>query len=238
MGNGIKAHSSQAYLKSITSNEVLRLKLSCSANTYSDETIIAFNEGITDGGSEKLNSIYADAPELWSVKDGNRYSINFMDGMSSDKIVPLSLKAGKTGTYTLTASQVESFGVNSGISLEDRVTGIYTYLDATPSYDFHVGETGTITDRFFLHFMDVTGVFSPEAERNFNMYSTDGVLNIQSIQQLGGKVAVMDMLGRTIAAGRIEAGATTQIDLHGGTGVYIVRVLTGKGISTTKVIVK
>jgi hypothetical protein len=70
------------------------------------------------------------------------------------------------------------------------------------------------------------------------MYSTDGVLNIQSIQQLGGKVAVMDMLGRTIATGHIEAGATTQIDLHGGTGVYLVRVLTGKEISTTKVIVK
>jgi hypothetical protein len=180
--------------------------------------------------------MYTDAPELWSVKDGNKYSINFLGDMST--IVPLSVKAGVAGTYTLTASQVESFANNSDISLEDRAAGTFTPLNANPSYSFQVNSPGTITDRFFLHFMDMTGVETPEATRNFNMFTSDGILTIQSLQQLGGKVAIFDMLGRTLATGRIEAGATLQIDMHGNTGVYIVKVFTSKGVSNTKILVR
>jgi hypothetical protein len=49
---------------------------------------------------------------------------------------------------------------------------------------------------------------------------------------------VTDMVGRTIATGRVEAGSTAQIHVQGITGVYIVSVLTSKGRSNTKIIVK
>ena len=238
MNDNVKANSSQAFLKSgnITS-EALRLKLNCDVNSYSDEALVSFNNSV-DGGSQKFNSMYTDAPELWSVKNGENYSINFMGEMNMEKIIPLAVKAGVTGTYTIASSQLESFGSNSAISLEDRLTGTYTYLATTPSYTFQVSAPATFTDRFFLHFMDVTGVSNSDVARKFNMYSTDGVLNIQSLQQLGGKIAVIDMLGRTVATGRVEAGATSRIDMHGNTGVYIVSVLTAKGISNAKIIVK
>ena len=239
MRNGVKSHSTQTYLKKgENSNEVLRLKLNCDGNSYSDEAIVAFNNSDSDGSTEKFNSFYADAPELWTVKNGNKYSINFMGNINSDKIVPLVVKAGVAGTYTLTASQVESFGSNAAISFEDRATGTYTYLGSTPSYSFQVNATSTITDRFFLHFMDVTGIANSIATKDFNIYSAEGILNIQSLRQLGGKIAVIDILGRTIATGRIEAGATTQINMHGKTGVYIVSVLTGKGNINSKILVK
>lgn len=239
MDNGIKAHNTQTYLKSTEiSPEQLRIKLSCDMNVYSDETMISFNSSTPDEGSEKLSSMFTNAPELWSVKDGNKYSINLMGDISSAEIVPLSVKAGVAGTYTFTSSQVESFNGNSAISLEDRLTGTITYIGTTPSYTFLVSEPATITDRFFLHFIDVTGVPKPDIARNFNIYTTEGVLNIHSLQQMGGKIAVIDMLGRTVATGRVEAGATTRIDMHGNTGVYIVSLITGKGISNTKVIVK
>jgi hypothetical protein len=86
--------------------------------------------------------------------------------------------------------------------------------------------------------MDVTGISNTEATPGFSMYSVDGILKIQSLQQMGGKIAVIDMQGRTIATGRIDAGATTQINLNGKTGVYIISVLTSKGIINTKVLVK
>jgi len=239
MDDGVKAHSTQAFLKKRnTSTEELRLKLSCDVNAYSDETIVAFNNSVSAGGANKFNSMYANAPELWSVKDGNRYSVNLLGDISSIEIVPLTVKAGAAGLYTLTASQIESFAGNSAVSLEDRSTGTFTDLGTTPTYSFRVNTPATITDRFFLHFMDVTGIAKPDAARNFNIYTVDGVLNIQSLQQLGGKVAVIDMQGRTIATGRVEAGETTRINMNGNSGVYIVRVLTSKGINNTKVLVR
>ena len=237
MGDGVKANSIQAFLKKEkVSSEELRIKLICDANAYSDEVIVAFNNNVTDDGSEKFNSIYTDAPELWSVKSGNKYSINFLSDMNS--VVPLTVKAGVAGIYTLTASQVESFVNNSVISLEDRSAGTFISLSANPSYSFQVSEPATITDRFFLHFMDVTGISNIEATPGFSMYSVDGILKIQSMQQMGGKLSIIDMQGRTIATGRIEAGASTQINMNGKTGIYIVSVLTNKGIVNTKVLVK
>jgi hypothetical protein len=181
--------------------------------------------------------MFANAPELWSVKNGTNYSINFID-QNYDVIVPLTVKAGVPGNYTLTASQFESFGNNSNVSLEDRATDSYTNFSSTTSYTFKVGEQGTITDRFFLHFMDVTGIPNTELAKDFKIYASDGILNISSIKQLGGKIVVFDMLGRAIAQGRIEPGATTQINIQGNTGVYIVSVITGKGIRNTKILVK
>jgi hypothetical protein len=234
----VKTHSTQNYLKSEKIiNEEIRLKLSCDVNTYSDEAIIAFNSNNPEEGSLKFNSMFADAPELWSVKNGTDYSISFID-QNIDYAVPLTVKAGVAGNYTLTASQAENFGNNSNVSLEDRAAGSYTYFSTTPSYTFQVNEPGSISDRFFLHFMDVTGIPNSEVAMDFKIFSTEGMLNIHSIQQLGGKIAVFDMLGRTVATGRIEAGATTQVNMKGNTGVYIVSVLTSKGIRTTKIMVK
>jgi len=238
MNDNIKVNSTQPYLKNENIiNEELRLKLTCNVNTYSDETIIEFNNSDAEGGSNKFSSMYTNAPELWSVKNGNNYSINFMGEITPDKIVPLTVKAGTIGGYTITASQVESFGDNLIVSLEDRIAGTYTRLSITPTYTFEVSELSTIVDRFFLHFQDFTSIPQSEAAKDFIMFATNGILNIQSLQQ-SGKIVVFDMLGRTITTGRVEYGATTQLNMQGNTGVYIVSVLTSKGISNTKIFVK
>jgi hypothetical protein len=63
------------------------------------------------------------------------------------------------------------------------------------------------------------------------MYKVDGVLNIQSVHQLGAKAAVIDMQVITIATGCFEAGATTRLNMNGKTGVYIVSALISIGIN-------
>lgn len=68
-------------------------------------------------------------------------------------------------------------------SREDRSTGTFTYMGTTLSYSFQVNAPATIMDWFFLYFMDVTGIASPDVVRNFNMYTIDGVLNIKCLQQ-------------------------------------------------------
>ena len=238
MNDNIKANSSQSLLKSgNVISEALRLKLNCDANSYSDEALFSFNNSV-DGGSQKFNSMYTESPELWSVKNGENYSINFMSEMNMEKIIPLAVKAGVTGTYTITSSQLESFSSNLAISLEDRATGTFTSLRTTPAYTFRVNTPATIADRFFLHFIDAVGIADSDVASKFNIYTTDGIINIQSLQPLGGKIAVIDMLGRTVATGRVEAGTTSSIDMRGNTGVYILCMLTSEGVCNTKILVK
>jgi hypothetical protein len=243
----INAHNTRADLKSAAEIiEALRLKLSCDANSYYDEAIVMFNNTDPTQGSVKFMSMYAEAPELWSVKNGLNYSISFLGSLDSVVVVPITVKAGLPGNYTLTASLLESFGPNTEISLEDRAAGTFIKLGDTPGYTFHESAAATLADRFFLHFVDLTkvpvkdltAIQDKEAARNFKIYATDGAIMVSSLQQQSGKIAVFDINGRRIATCPADAGATTRIDMQGNTGVYIVSVLTGKGKSNTKILVK
>lgn len=242
-----QTQNSQSELKStIEIKEVLRLKLTCDATSYSDEAIVVFNNSDPTQGAAKLMSMYTTAPELWSVKNGNKYSISFLGGLDSTVIVPITLKAGVSGTYTLAASQLESFAANIQVSLEDRASGTFINMGIMPAYTFQVSEPATMAGRFYIHFVDLTSVPGKEITsvqdkdvvRNFNIYTADGAITITSLQQQSGKVAVYDMNGRKMATGRVDAGANTRLDMHGNTGVYIVSVNTGKGICNAKLLVK
>jgi hypothetical protein len=175
-----------------------------------------------------------------------KYSISFLGGLDSTVIVPISVKAGIPGNYTITASQLESFGSNTEIFLEDRATETLIGLVNTPAYTFQVKEMATIADRFFLHFIDktstppkdLTAITDKEAAQNFKIYSNDGTIIIASLQQQSGKITIFDINGRRIAIDRVNAKENTQIDMNGKTGVYIVSVLSSKGTSNTKILVR
>lgn len=245
-GNEIVNNANADFKSAGEINEELRLQLSCDANSYSDEALVIFNNSDPDEGAAKFYSMYATAPQLWSVKNGDEYSINFMGDLDSAIIVPINIRAGATGNYTITASQVESFGNNFEVSLEDRISGIFINLGLEPAYTFHVNQSATITDQFYLHFVDITSapgkeitsVPEKEASQLFDMYSVDGAVVITSLQQQCGKIAVFDIGGRKIATGKVDSGSNTQINMRGNIGVYIVSVLSSKGISNTKVLVR
>jgi len=236
-----------AGVKSITDiNEELRLQLTCDVNSYSDEALVIFNNSDPAEGAAKFYSMYATAPQLWSVKNGEEYSINFMGDLDSAILVPINIRSGAPGNYTITASQVESFGSNFEVSLEDRDSETYVNLGLVPAYTFHVNQSETITDRFFLHFVDlttvpgkeITTVSEKETSQLFRMHSADGAILITSLQQQSGKIVVFDIGGRKIASGNVDSGSSTQINMRGNKGVYIVSVHSGRGISNTKVLVR
>ena len=242
-----KAQNSQSELKgTMEIKEVLRVKLTCDAISYSDEAIVVFNDSDPTQGAAKLMSLYSTAPELWSVKNGNKYSINFLGGLDSTVIVPITLKAGVPGTYTLAASQLESFAATIQVRLEDRASGSFINLGIMPAYTFQISAPATLADRFYIHFVDLTSVPGKEitsvtdisVARSFNVCAVDGAISVTSLQQQSGKIAVFDMNGRKMATGRVDAGANTRLDMHGNTGVYIVSVLTGKGKSNTKILIR
>jgi len=239
MNDDIKVHISQPYLKSIeTLTNALKLKLSCSANNYYDESMIEFDHAAGENGVLKLWSLYDLAPELWCVKNSGAYALNFLPEFADSVVVPLSVKAGITGNYTFTSNVLESFGYNVRVKLEDRSSGTFTNLATTPEYSFSVNQPDTITDRFFLHFRDATSINVTDARPEFRVYAAEGSIYINSLNQESGKVAITDMACRIVASNFVEAGAKLRIDFHGHTGIYIVSVMNDKGVINTKVAIQ
>jgi hypothetical protein len=247
MDEGITLQLTQADFKSSSElKEALKLTLTCDANAYSDEAIVIFNNSDTSQGALKLMSMHDNAPELWSVKNGQKYTVSFLGSLDSAVIVPIMVKAGAPGIYTLTASLIESFGPATKINLIDEVSDSSINLGTTLSYSFQVSGDTTFTDRFYLHFVntpsdiykEITSFSDNEVARNFKMFAVDGYVRITSLQNQSGKIAVFDMSGRRIASGRVEAGETTQLYMHGNIGVFIVCVSSNLGFCNGKILVR
>ena len=118
MADGIRVHADQTYLKSTDAiANILRVKVAGNANAYSDEIVIEFGHQTDNGGAGKMFSFFETAPSLYTVKPDGNYSIDFR-GEPGAITIPLNLKAGADGSYTLTASQLESFSSSTAITLE------------------------------------------------------------------------------------------------------------------------
>jgi len=94
----VNTQNAQAEIKStVAAVEALRLKLTCDAISYYDEAIVVYNNTDPTQGAAKMMSFYSTAPELWSVKNGLKYSISFLGTLDSASIIPITTKAGLPG---------------------------------------------------------------------------------------------------------------------------------------------
>jgi hypothetical protein len=123
------------------------------------------------------------------------------------------------------------------IKLEDKKTGIIQKLNDNPVYTF-TSATGDESGRFLIHFQDATGINDPVTGKDFTVYCDGNVINVLATEQVSGPVKVCDMAGREVASAMMVPNKTTRIDMIGHTGVYLVSVLSNKGISTAKVVIK
>lgn len=130
MDNNVRVHSTQTWLKNGTTNPgSLRLKLTTSANTYSDEMIVSFNPAFSGTeGSAKFWSWYSEAPELYSYKNSNYYSIDRYAGVTEGLTVNVYAKTGVAGTYTLASANISQFELAGTVILKNMNTGVETNL--------------------------------------------------------------------------------------------------------------
>lgn len=138
--NDARVHSGQKYLKSTASTgNSLRLKLTTSANTYSDEMIVSFDPAFPGtGGAEKMFSMYSEAPEIYSWKNSKCFSIDMYPQVTEDFTVDLYTKNNVAGTYTITASNINDFVLSGLVILKNMATGEEYDLRQNHSYSFPI----------------------------------------------------------------------------------------------------
>ena len=160
--------------------------------------------------------------KVYMTVDGNDYAV-----VSTEKQgeMPISFKAEKDGSYTLSFSSEEvSFNY---IHLIDNMTGADVDLLATPSYTFEA-KTTDYAYRFRLVFN--TDSVNEDSFAFFNgnewVISNEGHATLQ----------VVDVMGRIIRCENINGNAN--INMNEAAGIYVIRLINGNNVKTQKIVVK
>ncbi len=233
-----KIRSDKAFVKSNSSEEYVRIKLSGAVNSYYDEAIIAFNAISTesfDAGIDqrKLYTSLLDlAPSLAILTSDNKdLSIAAINELES-RSIPLKAYAGTNayGTYTIEFELPANSLLHSCLTLEDLETGTITNLKNSPSYTFTT-TANSPQDRFIIHITNPfeTTTFDPtcaalvdgaiaiegnEVDGNtFTLTNSNGVL--QTIAGSGNQIVFEDLESGsyTITSSQVSSCGNSSIDV-------------------------
>ncbi|NOY50199.1 MAG: T9SS type A sorting domain-containing protein [Chlorobi bacterium] len=238
-----RLHNSQAFMgnEKLTNNQIL---LHVDSDTYSDETVIAFNDLSLEQFETKYDAykLYGanNAPQLYSFMANEKMAVNTLPFDGDMMSIPVYFEAGSPGIHNITAYGTESFPEDVYVSLEDSKEGLIINLRDEPLYSFYAS-TSDNPDRFILHF-DATTLGRPEFDQTDNtlVFTTDNQIIIENIDgsPLQGKVKVYDILGRRVMESELNPVKRQTITSFLKKGTYIVVLSSNNKVFTKKVVIK
>lgn len=215
------------------------LSLKADANNYTDETFVNFNQGATSGFDSQYDAYKLmgidEAPELYSLISSDMLSINALPEQEAE-VVNLGFKCGISGSYTITASGMESFNASTPIWLQDLKTGLVQDLrtNQTFTFDYAAGDNEL---RFKLHFSSATGI-QPDLLNGISVNSANKSIVIRNTSSLAGDVYIFDLNGRELLHASMNSQNETIIPVNCAMGTYFVKVITSKGVVNNKVVIR
>lgn len=131
------------------------LEIMVEGNSFADKTYLYFDFAATNafdpyGDTKKRDSDYGQ-PTLYTSSNGEQLSLNGLALDNMNTVVPMGLKPGANGSFTLSFDGLASFPNSSLIFLEDKLSGEWINLRENNSYTFDASTTD-LQDRFNLHF--------------------------------------------------------------------------------------
>ena len=205
------------YTQAMRSNKALNINLSDSHGLL-DAAYIRFNEG-SELNKFQLNPNHT---KLFFTKENEDFAVVHADNQGE---MPVSFKAEKNGTYTLSFSNENvEFGY---LHLIDNMTGADVDLLANPSYSFEA-KTTDYASRFRLVF--ATG----NANDDSFVYFSDGSLVINN--EGNAMMNVYDVTGRLVDTQSVNGSC--QVGFNAVPGVYMIQLVNGDNTKTQKIVVK
>lgn len=134
---------------------------------------------------------------------------------------------------------MESFNPATTIYLEDKVLSKTVNLRAEPVYTFS-NQSGSVSDRFVLHFNGVTGVKENTAAVGGRAFISNGriYLDVSSMQGQLASITLYNTLGQVIRSQSQMINGISSIEAPLSTGVYIIHLATANQNFVTKAINK
>jgi hypothetical protein len=228
MDNNVRIHNDIAFLKS-TISDILRLKVE--GNSNSDETIIRFFDNANSGFDANYDAFklfgYTEVPQLYTkTSDGSLLSINSQKSIIDSACVPLILKVGANGSYTITASEINSFVDNVYIILDDHKTGVSQLLNTNPVYTFNVDINDDV-NRFTVRFYKNTIGIKENTNDDFTAYTFGKTIyvDLNSKNCKDAELTVINILGQEMFRKTIACNQLNSINTSLVCGYYFARII-------------
>ena len=223
-----------------TINDVLKLKVS--GNNYSDVAYINFNSNASNAYDGQFDVVKMfginEAPQFYSVIANKNLSINTLPSLSATNVVvTMALNVGKTGLYSVNASEISSFNNNITITLEDVITNTFTNLRQQSFYSFTATPTD-ISNRFKVHFGGINSINEIGNKSEISIYSDNNVVYVNNTgKETIKEIEVMNLLGQQISNVKSSNNSINTIKLAVSSAYYIVKVTTVSNVYTQKVFI-
>lgn len=243
IANGARTHSG---LEVFYKNEPLTtniLDLKVEGNDKTDYARVCFYDPATENfdGDYDAFKIFSYSPttsELYSKTTNNillainTLPLEIMNGGS----VPLLLKVGLPGNYSLTAERINSFAPNTYITLEDKFTGTLQKLNDNPVYEFSASSQDS-ADRFVLHFKDATSIAEPASQQTITAWYNNGQLTIDTPEGTT-TVDIFNIQGQNLRSFHLHGSGLQQVSIILPTGVYFARMINNSRMQTVKMVIQ
>lgn len=134
----------------------LRLKVESNMNSFYDEVLVRFSDDGAPGhdanDAYKMFYNYSTAPMISTENtDGHKLILNDMGPLVGGIAVPVYIKVGQNGTYTINVHEAANLMEYSCLILEDLMTGTSTTLTEGATYSFNANLNDPDTPRFLIH---------------------------------------------------------------------------------------
>ncbi len=242
MDDRVQKHSGQSFLKATESEvNMIRLRLTTDLSSLHDEMIVDLRSQTQEGGSRKFRSIDATAPEIWATRNSKKYSILRFSSFSDELQIPVSVRCGMDGSYSIIAEDLNAFTHSDQVYLDDLKTGERVNLRENPVFNFF-GTPGDATDRFRISFRNGTGLMEGSTQIfPFKLYLSGIEAWIINTASESGRadIRITDAMGRIVYSQRdlLVPGRQMLTSLKSA-GVYFATIQSDKRIVTLKLIAK
>ncbi len=234
--------SDQAFYKDaeVMVNESIRLRVD--GNDDYDAVLVQFIPGSTEGYDPVFDLEkrwgYDEAPQLFTIMGEYEYlSVNALPEITENLIVPIGLKVGAEGEYTITSSEFKNFKAGVSVTLEDMLTNTFTNLTLNEGYTFTASPMDA-NHRFNLHFKSAAFGSEENGSYGINVYSADNTIYVQIPEYTVADVTIYDLMGREIFRDETIGDSMSKIQIETETGYYIVKVRTNEASVAKKVFLK
>jgi hypothetical protein len=238
MNNTVRTTTGGTYQSAVHAldNEV---RLVLGNGTNSDEIVTYTDADATDGydASEDAVKMPAGSAVFLSYTLGNRdYAINAMSQVNVQTVLPLTISVTDTGSYTLTASTLNTPGLTA--YLRDAQTGTLTDLSQGPiTLSLNGGQTYTSRYSVVFQAVNTTTGISTTSESNTQIYSYGDMVYVKRSSPAPATISVTNVLGQDLK----ELNSNTQATSFEMPTVQpwyaIVKVTEGRKVTVSKVLI-
>jgi len=242
--NTCRVHQSQGifYKNSISMKNVMKLKVEKEGRI--DELFIMLRDEASaefdpSFDAYKLFSFNPAVPQIYSITpDKTELSVNSLPGSDGNLVVPVGLLSGTSGTFTLTASETNSFNPGTTITIEDLKTGTTQNLVKEPAYIFTAGSTDN-PERFLFHFSGINGINREAGQKGIRIYSNNHFVYILPGENFhSGIVSLYSLTGQELLHRELSGYELASIHVDVNPGFYLVKVINDNNVQVEKVLIK